>query len=87
VGSLCRGDRPSQARGDINDIGDHGPTPDGEHIRSEQLSMEDDPTKQLALGLSVGSLDLRGVESSVTTEELSIVSGAGTVSRIGSEGP
>jgi hypothetical protein len=62
-----------------------GTTPDGKHIRGEKLSMKCKPAKQLTLGFSMGSPDLHGVESSRTTEELSIVSGAGTVGRIGSE--
>jgi hypothetical protein len=64
-----------------------GPTPDGKHIRSEKLSVKGQPAKQLALGLCVGGQDLRGVKSSMTTEELSIVSGAGTIVRVCVEGP
>jgi hypothetical protein len=31
-----------------------GPTPDGKHIRGEELSLKDQPAKQLAFGLRVG---------------------------------
>jgi hypothetical protein len=64
-----------------------GPSPNGEHIRSEQLSVKSKPAKKFAFRLGVGFPDFLGDESGMSTEELSIVSRAGRVRPFGSESP
>ena len=50
-----------------------GPSPNGEHIRSEQLSVKSKPAKKFAFRLGVGLPEFVGDKSGMSTEELSIV--------------
>jgi hypothetical protein len=64
-----------------------GPSPNGEHVCSEEPSVKSKPAKKFAFRLGVGLPDFVGDESGMYTEELSIICRAGSVSPIVSESP
>lgn len=63
------------------------PSPDGEHVSSEELAMEGKPGEEFAFRLRVSGPNFLGLELGETPIKLCMIGGGSTVCAVGRERP